>query len=39
MKVAKKPWVIPLIVTVVIVIVGGLYIGSLLKTEKLLSNA
>ena len=38
MKIAKKPWVIPLIVTIVILIVGGLYIGSLLKTEKPLSN-
>ena len=38
MKIVKKPWVIPLIVTIVILIVVGLYIGSLLKTEKPLSN-
>lgn len=38
MKIAKKPWVIPLIVTIVILVVVGLYIGSLLKTEKPLSD-
>lgn len=38
MKVMKKPWAIPLIVTIVILVAGGLYIGSLLTKEKPLSN-
>ena len=37
-KIAKKPWVIPLIVTIVILVVVGLYISSLLKTEKPMSD-
>ena len=38
MKIVKKPWVIPLLFSIIILVVVGLYIGSLLKTEKPLSD-
>ena len=38
MKILKKPWLFPLIFTIVILVVGGLYIGSLLTKEEPLSR-
>jgi len=38
MKITKKRWFIPLLATIIILLVVGLYIGNLVKTEKPLSN-
>ena len=34
MKFMKKPWLFPALFTVVILVAGGLYIGSLLTKEE-----
>lgn len=38
MKKIKKPWIIPLLFTIVIIVAGSLYIGSLLSKEEQLSD-
>jgi len=38
MKITKKRWFIALLATIIILLVVGLYIGNLVKTEKPLSN-
>ena len=38
MNVVKKPWFIPLLFTSVIIVAGGLYIGSLLSKEEPMSE-
>ena len=39
MKFIKKTWIFPVLFTVVILVVGGLYIGSLLTKENPLSDS
>ena len=38
MKILRKPWALPLILTIIILVAGGLFIGNLMTKEAPLSS-